>query len=404
MRILYLSQLIPYPADAGPKTRIYHVLQYLSLAGHQLTLVAFSRAENTPETINHLRRYCEDVYTVPMVRSRIRDAWELTKGVFSSRPFLISRDSIIDMHRLLEKLLRQQQFDAIHADQLWMAQYGLAAKMLIKDNSAPRLILDQHNAVHMVPQRLAGNTSNPVIRAFLQMESRKLVRYELKTCEEFDHVVWVTQEDRQALANKANGRSRFDRDLVIPICVDPEETPPVKRLSQARRITFLGGMHWPPNALGISWFAREVWPLVRVAVPESLLTVIGKHPPESLFDQKDGNIDVTGYAYHLAPYLADTAVFIVPLQAGGGMRVKILDAWNWALPVVSTSIGAEGLHYKDGHNLLIADQPHQFASAIISVLRDPELASRLSAAGRETVQSLYNWREVYKAWDELYPC
>ena len=190
-----------------------------------------------------------------------------------------------------------------------------------------------------------------------------MARYEVETCQKFEHVVWVTEQDRAAIASLANGQGAFMDDPVIPISVDPRTTMPVARNSRARRVTFLGGMHWPPNAEGVSWFAREVWSLVQQEVPDAVLTVIGKNPPASL-SQVNGqlqNVDVPGYVSDITPYISETAVFIVPLHAGGGMRVKILDAWNWGLPVVSTPIGAEGLRYVDGENLLLADNAEKFA-------------------------------------------
>jgi len=104
----------------------------------------------------------------------------------------------------------------------------------------------------------------------------------------------------------------------------------------------------------------------------------------------------------LIPYLRETAVFIVPLHAGGGMRVKILDAWCWGLPVVTTTIGGEGIQVRDGENALAADTPEGFAQAVVRVLRKPELAARLAAGGRRTVEAHYDWREVYRAWDRVY--
>jgi glycosyltransferase involved in cell wall biosynthesis len=100
--------------------------------------------------------------------------------------------------------------------------------------------------------------------------------------------------------------------------------------------------------------------------------------------------------------LSETAAFIVPLQAGGGMRVKILDAWSGGLPVISTSIGAEGLMARDGENLLLADSPDAFARAVLRVLHEPALAARLAEGGRRTVDDNYDWRRVYPAWDEVY--
>jgi glycosyltransferase involved in cell wall biosynthesis len=113
-------------------------------------------------------------------------------------------------------------------------------------------------------------------------------------------------------------------------------------------------------------------------------------------------VETPGYVADLEAYLAETAVFIVPLQAGGGMRVKIVDAWSWGLPVVSTSIGAEGLSYINETNLLLADDPDAFAAAVVSLLSKPELAERLGAAGRNTIEAQYDWRNVYRAWNQIY--
>ena len=145
MRILFLSQLVPYPIDAGPKVRSYHVLQYLCAAGHEVTLVAFARDSDRPEHIAHLQQFCAAVYTTPMVRSRIKDAWFLGQSILRGQPFLITRDNVSAMHRLIQKLMVEQQFDAVHADQLWMAQYALTAqKALNGSDASPRLVLDQH--------------------------------------------------------------------------------------------------------------------------------------------------------------------------------------------------------------------------------------------------------------------
>ncbi len=154
----------------------------------------------------------------------------------------------------------------------------------------------------------------------------------------------------------------------------------------------------------MAWFYREVWPQVSAACPGSILTVIGKHPPKALAaaSEEDNTLEVTGYVDDPISYLAETAVFIVPLHAGGGMRVKILDAWAWRLPIVSTTIGAEGLSYEAGRDVLLADNADDFSQAVLQVLSQPDLASSLSQKGRETVEKLYNWRTVYSEWDQIY--
>ena len=114
------------------------------------------------------------------------------------------------------------------------------------------------------------------------------------------------------------------------------------------------------------------------------------------------NVEITGYVDDPTPYLVETAVFIVPLHAGGGTRVKILDAWCWGLPVVTTRVGAEGIRARDGENVLLGDTAEAFAQAVVRVLREPELAARLAAGGRRTVEAHYDWRDAYRAWDRVY--
>ena len=160
MHILFLSQVLPYPVDAGPKMRSYYVLRHLSQR-HQVTLLTFVRDTDRPDHIAHLAAWCHAVHSVPMRRSRLRDVKFLTQSLFTGQPFIILRDHVPAMIQEIQRLVRSEPFDAIHADQLWMAPYALAARAAsVRDTprspdtaSRPRLLLDQHNAVHLIPKR-----------------------------------------------------------------------------------------------------------------------------------------------------------------------------------------------------------------------------------------------------------
>jgi glycosyltransferase involved in cell wall biosynthesis len=396
MRILFLSQVLPYPLDAGPKMRSYFVLRQL-VQSHQVTLVTFVRETDRPEYIDHLNSFCHAIYTVPIKRTQFSNVKFLLQSLFTQQPFLIVRDRIQTMTDKVSQLVNMESFDAIHVDQLWMAQYALASK---SESSQPKLILDQHNAVHLIPKRLATGESNLIKKWFLAREAHSLAIYESNICDDFDHIVWVTEEDRQAVAalSKSNSNHR-ETSTVIPICADPGQVDPVSGNSNKQRITFLGGLHWPPNAQGITWFANHVFSQVRAEMPETILTIIGKNPPPGL----DGpGVEVTGYVTDLNPYLSETAVFIVPLHAGGGMRVKILDAWSWGLPVVSTRIGAEGIMVQNEEDILLADTAQDFAQAVLRILKNPDFARKLGQKGRQTVIGKYNWRKIYPAWENIY--
>jgi glycosyltransferase involved in cell wall biosynthesis len=405
MHILFLTQVLPFPLDAGPKVRAYCVLRYLAQF-HKITLVSFVRSTDSPEAIAHLGKYCAKVFTCPMPRSKLLDAVHLLQSLTTKQPFIITRDQVPEMYKLLNDVVQQlDPFDAIHADQLWMAPYALHFRRTLSKEGRPTVVLDQHNAVYLILQRMAAETRNPLKRSLLQLESQKLAHFEVETCRQFDHVLWVTEEDHRAVERYASSATAsVPNSGVIPICVDVEAESCIQSRSGARRVTFLGGLHYPPNAEGVRWFAEKVFPKVLASMPDAVLTVIGKQPPnlEGVGIPRT-NLEVTGYVADPAPYLEDTAVFIVPLHAGGGMRVKILDAWAWGLPIVSTTVGAEGVNILPGENILIADSPEEFAQATIQLLASPTQGKSLAQAGRAWVEQHYSWRTIYQMWDQVYP-
>ena len=401
LKILFLTQVLPYPLDAGPKIRAYYVIRYLARL-HTITLATFIRPSDPPDAVGHLQNYCQRVVTVPINRSLWRDASAYSKSLLSDTPFLITRDQVPRMETALRGIISEEQFDAVHADQLWMAAYALYARKSAGQNGyQPGLILDQHNAVHLIPARMAQNSPNPLIRQILKREARLMRRYETQVCDQFDRVVWVSGDDFKAVASyQPSIEKMLLKTTIIPICIDPQIYNPVLPLPKSDRILFLGGMHWPPNAEGLRWMAQNVLPIVREQIPDVELLAVGKDPPADL--QNSGGLSLLGYIEDVEPIWGGCRVFVVPLLSGGGMRVKILDAWAHGLPVVSTSIGAEGIEIKAGGNILIADTPAGFAEAIVRILRDDDMASQLGSSGRKTVQYTYNWRTIYRDWDQVY--
>jgi glycosyltransferase involved in cell wall biosynthesis len=405
-RVLFLTQVLPYPLNSGAKIRAYYVLRHLAQK-NDVTLVSFVRDDDQPESVIHLASFCRAVHTVPMNRSALRDGRALLKSLLSGTPLVIVRDEIREMRARLQRLVQDEPFDVVHADQTSMVQYALWATSQASNlgRQIPGLVLDAHNALYRIPQRMARHERNPVKQALLRREARALRRYERDAYRRFDRVVFVTDVDRDALAIRdSGGRVGEAKFTTIPICVDPGNKRLLDRRQRPSIVTHLGTMFWPPNVEGVVWFAWNVWPSVVNRFPGARFAVLGKDPPREVRDLASivRNVDVTGYVPDPAPYLADTAVFIVPLRAGGGMRVKIVDAWCWGVPIVSTSIGAEGIEVEDGENILIADEPQALAEAVVRILRDPALGERLRENGRRWVEERYSWRRVYAKWDQVY--
>lgn len=392
MRILMLTQVLPYPLASGPQIKTHYTLRYLAQR-HRITLVSFVRSEREAQSAEALRPYCEAIHTVLLPRSRLRDGGAFLRAMMTGEPFVIARDHQPALYRLLDRVAGAGAFDAVHADQLNMAPYALRVQA--------RRVLDAHNAVWRIADRLAQATSSGWVRALALWEARRLKAYEGHVCAAFDQVLTVSEEDRRAL-EEAAGRPL--PGTTIPIAIDPADFPPIPRAPEAKGVLHIGGLHWPPNAEGVRWFLREVWPRVRSKEPEARLFLIGARPPPDLraWASRDPSVVVPGFVADPILYWRQSAVLIVPVHAGSGVRVKILEAWSRGVPVVSTSIGCEGLEVRSGENLWVADSAETFAAAILNLLRDPDLARRIAERGRRTLQEHYDYHHALRPLEQVY--
>lgn len=392
MKVLLLTQVLPFPPDSGPKVKTWTLIKWLARR-HDVTLASFVRDETAGE-LDALRPYCRAVHVVPMRRGALRDAAFLFASLAAGESFLMRRDQRAAMHALVRRLTRQTQFDIVHADQLNMAQY--AARV-----PGARTVLDAHNALWVLYRRLADQTPPGPRKWLLAREWRRLRAYEGRAGRAADAVLAVSAEDRDALA-EAIGPGR--EITVLPIAVDLDEIQPLRRRPGADRIVHLGTMYWPPNVDAVRWFAERVYPRLRAARPDVGFDIIGARPPREIraLAAPDRGIRVAGYVADPTAHLERAAAVVVPVQAGSGMRVKILTALAQALPVVSTTLGCEGIAVESGVHLLIADDPSDFAAATLRLLNDQAAAHQLGANGRRLMEARYDYRQVYAPLDRIY--
>jgi glycosyltransferase involved in cell wall biosynthesis len=407
MKILFLTQILPFPPDAGPKVKTWHVLRALTKYGHSLSLVSFVRPEEV-QYISALDEICEAVYAIPIRRSRVADVGYMLKSYLTTRPFLVERDDLRPMQDMVNKLVNENDFDFIHADQLTMVQFALrgAAVALRKK---PKVIFDAHNAVWSIVERMQENASW-FLKPFLGVEAKRVKRYEGGLLKTVDHVLAVTDVDRmgleEALAfSKIKKNDQIAPITIAPIAVDTQQQLPVKRKLGLKNIVTLGTLHYPPNADGIRWFFTEVFPLIRQRIPDATLTIIGKNPPQDFVEYASINPDtvkLTGYVPELVPYLEQSALMVVPVRAGGGMRVRILEAFAYAMPVVTTTIGLEGIDAVPGRDVLVEDSASNFADRVSELLEDIALQEKLSINGRSLAETKYDWQVVLSIMNSIY--
>ncbi|MDX1379179.1 MAG: glycosyltransferase, partial [Anaerolineales bacterium] len=289
--ILFLTQIVPFPPDAGPKVKTYHVIRALVDQGHSVTLVSFVRPEEV-QHISALQEICEAVHAVPIHRSRLADVGFMIRSYLTRRPFLIERDDLRPMQDMVNKLVQGDDFQFIHADQLTMVQFGLRGASAFPDKK-PKVIFDAHNAVWTIVERMK-DTAHWLLKPILAVEANRVKKYEGELLQSVDHVLAVTDIDQNLLENamhfsKGYKNNRVSPITVIPIAVDTESLQPVNRKAGSMNIVTLGTLHYPPNADGIRWFFNEVFPIVQKRVPNATLTIIGKNPPQDFLDLAESN-------------------------------------------------------------------------------------------------------------------
>ena len=395
MRVLVLTQVVVYPADAGPKVKTLQVLRYLS-ARHEVIYCTFVRSEQEERDAEKLKAMCHRVEMIPMKRSKVSDVRFLLESLATNDSFILHRDDRADMRAKVQQLLEEERIDVLHVDQLNMMRF-------VPKNWRGTVVLDEHNAVWQVVERLRQGATNPLSRLLMGREVGIMRRIEGAACRRAQVVLAVSTHDQEALREVAGEQVKIE---IVPITVDAEQFTSVweTRNPQPNRLFTIGTMFWPPNSEGVLWWLREGYKHLRELCPDVTYDIVGARPPQSLqtlAEQSEG-VQVRGYVADAMPYWQQATALAVPLLSGGGVRVKILEAMAMGVPVISTTLGCEGLEVQHGVHLLIADTPKDFAQACATVLKDKELASKLANNARALLLEKYDANIALRSLDEVY--
>jgi glycosyltransferase involved in cell wall biosynthesis len=292
----------------------------------------------------------------------------------------------------VRRLAQSENYDVMVCDFL------APARVIPWDVSCPK-ILFTHNVEAAIYRRHYETARNPMWKLAACREYRRTARTEHRYLEQADHVLTVSDTDRESFSRHIDS----DKITTIPTGVDVEYFQPASEGCHPNTLVFTGSMDWLPNEDAMLYFANHILPRIRSHVPDVSVLIVGRRPSLKLqaLAASDRKIHVTGAVEDVRPYIRQGSVFIVPLRIGGGTRLKIFEAMAMARPVVSTSIGAEGLPVKDGTNILIADSSEEFARAVARLLRDSLERSRLGTAARQLVEQAYSWTAVVTRFESV---
>jgi sugar transferase (PEP-CTERM/EpsH1 system associated) len=388
VRILWLKTELLHPVDKGGKIRTYNMLKEMKRE-HHVTYLTLDDGTATADERAKATEYCHELICIP---ERRREKFtpgfyfELLLNLVSPRPYAIKKYESAAMLRKIVELERKNTFDLLVCD--FLAPAGNVPRTL----NMP-VVLFQHNVEAMIWKRHYEVQTNRVKKAYLYGQWQKMRRFEKEMCRRFDSVIAVSADDRDQMKREYGAEAVFD----VPTGVDVEFFRPSGAVQAEKHgIVFTGSMDWLPNEDAIRYFMREIMPLIKNKVPDATLTVVGRNPPPALVDlsKEDPSLVITGRVDDVRPYIENAAVYIVPLRIGGGTRLKIFEAMAMEKPVVSTTVGAEGLPLTHGVELLLADAPETFADAVVKLFGDSQYATELGQRAAAVVRENHGWRPV----------
>jgi glycosyltransferase involved in cell wall biosynthesis len=385
MKLLWVKAGKILPVDTGGRIRSYHILRSLAVR-EQVTFISYYGGKRDVEyeaTLKDKIPGAVTIYTAAPDTTALERQVDYLRRLPQSAPYAVSKFT----HQLAQKAVAS-----------WFSDQGgevavcdfLSASLNFPERLSKPTVLFQHNVESSLWRRLATTEGNPVKKILYKIEAGKMERYERRALKRFQHVIAVSEVDRQQMLAMHSGCPI----TVVPTGVDCAEfsvAPPAS--IKPPRIVFIGSMDWEPNIDAVIFFARDIWPSVQARFPDAVFEIVGRNPDPKVRGLASPSIKVSGTVPSIVPHVKDATVVVVPLRIGGGTRLKIFEAMAMGKAVVSTSIGAEGLDVTSGRNLVLADDARTFADAVLLVLCDPALRRRYEEAAAQQA-SKYDWPQI----------
>lgn len=407
MRVLMITPYLPYPFVSGGHVRVYNLIKNLSQE-HEITLLCYIRSDGEKHNVQHLMPYCADVLTVP--RRPTRSPFNLFMTMFSKYPgHVVVNGFSKEMQEKIVELTSLSSFDVIHIEHYHAAQPALA----VRDSIACPLLLSEQGVEFLVYERHFREHKNPITRLMGSLDAKKMKAYEIETIKKFDTCIEVSESDLQYVSTLLP-QVNFE---VVPNGVDCSFYVYKKMASRPKspsgvadalelepKLLFTGTFRFFGNVDAVLYFCERILGGIRNEFPNVKLDVVGIDPPKVVVRLASENIFVKGYL-SIEEYrdnLANCAVFVAPLRSGSGTKMKILEAMAMGKAVVTTSIGIEGIEAEPGKEVMIADDPEDFAEKVIELLSNPQLRDQIGARARKLVESKHDWKPIAKKLSEIY--
>jgi glycosyltransferase involved in cell wall biosynthesis len=391
MKILWICPFFLHPTDRGAQIRTLGTLKELHKR-HEVHFAALNDPRNLvgPQRSSEYssRHICVE-HSAP-ARGSLGILPQLASSLLNPVPMAVSRYASKKLRLEIDALISAEHYDSIVCDFLASAPNLSALE---------QCVLFQHNVETIIWQRHVQQSSSLFKKAFFRMQAIKMEAYEKEVCRRSKHVIAVSDID----ASRMSKMFGIDTVSSVPTGVDVEYFAPRGIESPGSDILFCGSMDWLPNVDAVEYFLTEVLPLIREQIPGATFTIAGRSPDARVLKAVQGlaGVTVTGKVDDMRPYLWGAKISVVPIRIGGGTRLKIYECMAAGVPVVSTTVGAEGLRYKDGDDIVIADDPHDFANACVRLLKQDAVRRSIADCALQRAQSKLSWEAVSREFEAI---
>ncbi|HEU4726012.1 MAG TPA: TIGR03087 family PEP-CTERM/XrtA system glycosyltransferase [Candidatus Eisenbacteria bacterium] len=389
MKILFLTNRVPYPPTKGEKIRSYHEIDQL-IRRHEVHLVTLAEPRVDDEPLAYLKTRCASVEAVD--HSRHATGALALGALVSGRPFSVAAFDSAPLKRAVERRIREERPDLLFAYSCAVAPSFEASRGI------PRVIdfVDADSEKYRAYSRVHGFPQS----LLYALEADRLGRYEGRLAATFDASLFVAEPEAAIVRGRAPGREM----TVLPNGVDLDTFRPAPESERAPEpnIVFTGVMGYYPNVDAVAYFARDVMPHVRAAVPAARFLIVGRDPVPAVRKLEElPGVVVTGTVPDVRPYLADAALAVAPFRIARGVQNKVLEAMACALPVVGTSMAFQGLGAREGDGVRMADTPEAMGAAVASLLRDETERRAAGRRARDYVERHHHWDRFGERLDTL---
>ncbi|HPX34839.1 MAG TPA: glycosyltransferase family 4 protein [Bacteroidales bacterium] len=395
MKILILCNKSPYPPKEGGPIAMNAIIEGLIEAGHQVKVLAintnkyFIKENDIPESYRQ-KTGIETVYIDLSIKPL-----DALLNLFSKDSYHVQRFISKEFEKKLISILQNDTFDIVQLETLYISPFIET----IRENSKAKIVLRAHNIEHLIWERVAEISSNPLKKLYLKHLAKKLKNYELEIISKYDGIATITSKDASSFKNTG-----CEVPIIsIPFGIDLEkikEKPGIK--AEFPSLFHIGAMNWMPNIEGIKWFLDKVWPLIQPEFPNLKFYIAGRSMPSWLYQKQLPNVEIVGEVPDAFDFMYSKAIEIVPLFSGSGIRIKIIEGMAVAKAIISTTIGAEGINVTHEKNILLADDPIAFANAVKRCVNDEQFVLSLGTNARELIRNEHSNKQIIEKLTKFY--